>query len=981
MLQPGTRLGPYEILASLGAGGMGEVYSAKDPRLDRIVAVKVLPQQLANDPAARARFEREVKAIAALSHPNILSIHDFGTDNGIAYAIMELLEGETLKARLLRGELSNHEILKIASEMADALAAAHSKEIIHRDLKPENIFLTSDNRTKLLDFGLARQSFVTASREVTSAPTQAALTDAGTVLGTVPYMSPEQLRGEPLDERTDIWSFGCVLYEMIHRSRPFAGTTSADVISTILTKEPEKTRSGNSSLVELDSILKNCLKKNPEHRTKSAEELAQTLHRLRNEQTQSTLRTQIKRQIRNPLVGIPIVLLFLAVLGGIFWFLARRAEVNRARNETIPEIMRSVEAEDFVAAFRLARKTESLVEKDPALEKLWPEMSRKITLHTIPEGAAIYWKEYRHPESEWELAGHSPLVEMRFPIGLLRWKIEKSGFQTIEQSNRARLFTSPTVVTTLSFTMDPVGTLPKGMVRVPGGEFSLELPGLDHLPPVLLDDYLVDETEVTNQEYQKFVDAGGYLKREYWKHKFLKDGRELTWEEAMAEFRDSTGRAGPAGWEVGNYPKGQEDYPVTGVSWYEAAAYAEFAGKNLPTIYHWNHAAGTWDSADVIPRSNFSGQGLNRVKEGSALNRYGTYDMAGNAKEWCLNESGDRRFILGGAWNEPTYMFNDPDAQRPFARTSSYGFRCVRYLKPVKAANVQSILWSTRDYRVEKPVSDEIFQVYKSMYTYDKTDLHAKVEFSNDTIANWRTEKITFDAAYGKERMAAYLFLPKNAKPPYQTILYFPGSGVIYQKSSDDIFKDARNMSRIGYIVESGRAMMYPIYKGTFERNDGLKSDLPAPTSAYRDHVIQWYKDLARSIDYLETRKDIDIRNLGFLGSSWGGAMGMILPAIETRLKANVLIVGGFYLQKAVPEVDQINFVSRIKNPTLMLNGRHDFFLPIETSQIPAFQLLGTPEKDKRQIFYETGHDIPRKEMIREVLDWLDRYLGPVSKS
>jgi cephalosporin-C deacetylase-like acetyl esterase len=142
--------------------------------------------------------------------------------------------------------------------------------------------------------------------------------------------------------------------------------------------------------------------------------------------------------------------------------------------------------------------------------------------------------------------------------------------------------------------------------------------------------------------------------------------------------------------------------------------------------------------------------------------------------------------------------------------------------------------------------------------------------------------------------------------------------------------------------------------------------------------VIQWYKDLARSIDYLETRKDIDTQKIGFLGSSWGGAMGLMLPALEPRIKANVLIVGGFYLQKTLPEVDQINFASRVIIPTLMLNGRHDFFLPIETAQIPAFQILGTPEKDKRQVFYETGHDIPRKEMIREVLDWLDRYLGPV---
>lgn len=979
MLQAGTRLGPYEIIAPLGSGGMGEVYSARDPRLDRNVAIKVLPQHLTSDVAARSRFEREAKAIAALSHPNILSIHDFGTEGEIAYAIIELLEGETLKARIQRSELSSPEILKIASEIADGLAAAHSRGIIHRDLKPENIFLTSEGRTKLLDFGLARQSSIRSEQDLTSVPTQSALTDVGVVLGTVPYMSPEQLRGESVDERTDIWSFGCVLYEMIHRSRPFAGNTSADVISTILTKEPEKTKSGKSSLPELDTIVKSCLKKHPEQRIKSAQDLANSFHRLLNEQTQSAgLRTQIQRRIRNPLVSIPAIMLLIAAAAGLFWFFARRAEVNRARNETIPEITRLIEAEDFIAAFHLARETELLLPEDVTLQKLWREMSRKVTIHTVPKDAAIYWKPYGSPESEWEHAGRSPLVEMRIPIGLLRWKIEKSGFQTIEGSNRAGAFSNFDAVTTMSFTLDPAGTLPEGMVRVAGGEFTLEMPGLDHLPAVVLEDYLMDETEVTNQEYRKFLDAGGYQKREYWKHKFFKEGRELSWDEAMSEFRDSTGRPGPATWEVGNYPKGQDLFPVTGVSWYEAAAYAEFAGKSLPTIYHWNRAAGTWDSANIIPRSNFGAEGLNAVRKGSALHRHGTFDMAGNAKEWCWNESGDRRYILGGAWNEPTYMFNDPDAQLPFSRAANYGFRCVRYLKSPNVATAQPIPWNIRDFRKEKPVSDEIFGAYKSLYSYDKTDLHAKVEFSDNTFASWKTEKITFDAAYGKERMAAYLFLPKNVKPPYQTILYFPGSGVIYQRNSDDLFKDQRNMSRIVYIVESGRALMYPIYKGTFERNDGWQSDIPMATSGYRDHVIQWYKDLARSIDYLETRKDIDTAKLGFLGSSWGGALGLILPAIESRLKVNVLILGGFYLQNTLPEVDQINFVSRVTIPTLMLNGRHDFFFPIDAAPIPAFQLLGTPEKDKRQLFYETGHDIPRKEMIREVLDWLDRYLGPV---
>jgi len=224
----GTHLGPYKILAPLGHGGMGEVYRAKDTRLDREVAVKVLPEHLAQDADALKRFEREAKAVAALSHSNILDIHDFGTEGGVRYAVMELLEGETLRQQIVEGAIPWRRAIEIASAVAEGLAAAHSKGVIHRDLKPENIFLTSDDRVKILDFGLARFKPQLSQQELTEAPTASHLTETGTVMGTVPYMSPEQVRGATVDARSDIFSFGCVLYEMITGRRPFTGETAAD---------------------------------------------------------------------------------------------------------------------------------------------------------------------------------------------------------------------------------------------------------------------------------------------------------------------------------------------------------------------------------------------------------------------------------------------------------------------------------------------------------------------------------------------------------------------------------------------------------------------------------------------------------------------------------------------------------------------------------------------------------------------------------
>ena len=199
-----------------------------------------------------------------------------------------------------------------------------------------------------------------------------------------------------------------------------------------------------------------------------------------------------------------------------------------------------------------------------------------------------------------------------------------------------------------------------------------------------LKDYWIDQYEVTNRQYKAFFDAGGYQKPEYWKFDFVRDGKNLTWDEAMALFRDGAGRPGPKDWVQGEYPKGQDDYPVTGISWYEAAAYAEFAGKSLPTIYHWNRAAGPFSAAFIVPLSNFGSTGVVPVGSKQGIGPFGTYDMAGNVKEWTANEADSgKRYVLGGAWDEPNYMFVDPDAQSPWlrvARTSA--FARVKYIEP-----------------------------------------------------------------------------------------------------------------------------------------------------------------------------------------------------------------------------------------------------------------------------------------------------------
>jgi eukaryotic-like serine/threonine-protein kinase len=273
-LSPGTRLGPYEIVLPLGAGGMGEVYKARDTRLGREVAVKVLPASLASDADALARFEREAKAVAALSHANILSIFDVGSESGTTYAVMELLEGETLRERLREGRLPPRKAVEIAIQVANALAAAHEKGIVHRDLKPENLFVSPDGRAKILDFGLARQTPLTSGDD-TKSPTIEKATDPQTVLGTVGYMSPEQVRGKPADHRSDIFSFGCVLYEMLTGERAFKGDSAVETMNAILKEDPPDLSAMTTGIPSaLDRIVRHCLEKRPAERFQSARDLA-----------------------------------------------------------------------------------------------------------------------------------------------------------------------------------------------------------------------------------------------------------------------------------------------------------------------------------------------------------------------------------------------------------------------------------------------------------------------------------------------------------------------------------------------------------------------------------------------------------------------------------------------------------------------------------------------------------------------------------
>jgi formylglycine-generating enzyme required for sulfatase activity/dienelactone hydrolase len=985
-LLPGTNLGPYEISALVGAGGMGEVYRARDTRLQRTVAIKILPSHLSSDPELHARFEQEAKSISALQHPNICVVHDIGCQDGIDFMVMEYVAGQTLDKLVPPGGLAPDLALRYAIQVAEALSCAHATGIVHRDLKPSNIMVDESGLVKVLDFGLAR--LAAPASALSEALTMA--TTPGMIVGTVAYMSPEQAEGKSIDARSDVFSFGSVLYEMLTGTRAFEGQSTAALLSAVMRDDPKPLSDAKRVVpIEVRRIVMRCLKKDRKERCASGAELSGELKACRDtlfaESGAMFTPARLVREARRPWVLFPLLLVSLVLIAGIVLLVERSGDAHWAREVALPQISRLAEQGrfgEFGEAYALAVKAEKSIPHDPALLQLWPVISYQTSLETTPPGADVYRRAYSDVNAPWELIGRTPFKNVRQPRGTFVWKLEKPGFNSVLRTT-ASLFgwypppAGQPVAATVP--LDESGKIPAGMVRVSPGQYSktLFIPGYEGMPELPLKDYWIDKYELTNRQFKAFVDQGGYQKREYWKVEFQRDGKHLSWDDAMALFRDAAGRPGPKDWIQGEYPKGQDDFPVTGVSWYEASAYAEFAGKSLPTIYHWNRAAGPFSAALIVPASNFGGAGLLPVGSKPDMSPWGNFDMAGNVKEWIWNEADSgKRYVLGGAWDEPNYMFVDPDAQSPFLRAANIGFRCVKYIEPDPDLKIASAPMATprRDLSKEKPVSDELFRAYRSVYSYDKIPLNATVEPFGRDEEDWKTERITYTAAYGNEKAIAYLFLPEKSKPPFQTIIFFPGSNALLLRTFS-VYPTAA----LDGILRSGRAVLYPVYKSTYERGDGMESDVANTSSTWRDHVVMWVKDASRAIDYAETRPDLDHEKLGYYGYSWGAAMGAIVPAVEPRFKACVLALGGLDFQRSLPEVDTINFVSRVKQPVLMLNGRYDFFFPVESTQDPFFRMLGSKKDQKKHLLFETSHNIPRNELIREMLNWFDQYLGPVN--
>jgi dienelactone hydrolase len=511
--------------------------------------------------------------------------------------------------------------------------------------------------------------------------------------------------------------------------------------------------------------------------------------------------------------------------------------------------------------------------------------------------------------------------------------------------------------------------------------------------------FLIDTYEVTNQQFKEFVDTGGYEEKSFWDGLvFLDKGHQLAWEEAVRTFTDSTGRPGPATWELGSYPGGQANWPVSGISWYEAVAYSRFRGRDLPTHYHWRRAAMSENLAQaIISMSNFNGEKAAQVGLYTGLGPFGTYDAAGNVREWVWNERGAHRMILGGAWNDPRYMFTSPNSLPPFDRSAANGFRTVRYIdeRPTEQ-QLAAVVPRERDLASLRPLSDDAYAALITQFDYTrKSSRGGEVIASKASSRGWRHDTVLIDSAYVPGGFKIHIFLPADAKPPLQPVILFPGlwSFETGTSSESDPLIEHPFVRDIDFVVRSGRVLIWPVYHGSYERHEDTSgSSRPERVNALRLRIVRWQSDVGEVIDYLEGRPDIAADKIAYLGYSYGSLHAPPILALENRIKAAILIAAslsrcdyesvcnvGSISPGLDPLIDNLHYLPRVQQPTLVLSGEYDSVFPLRMQEA-LYKHLGTSANDKKHIVFPIEHRLPpRNALMTHGIDWLDSYLGPVN--
>ena len=712
------------------------------------------------------------------------------------------------------------------------------------------------------------------------------------------------------------------------------------------------------------------------------------------------------RQSRRVWIGVTLALL---VVGGAIATWRYAETTHAARAEQLAAIEQLVERDQYGAAFTLAQplmNADARARRSGACRQLWKQIVMPGTPLTVEPGATLSYKAYDDTNDGWIVAGQTPIEQpLDLPRDVVRIRLEKPGFQTGD-------FVVANPGPSVAFGQVAGERLPEGRLRRTGHatparagwarspDDMVLVPATDE-PMFLtqladyttgydrrqLPEFAISKFEVTNREYKEFVSAGGYDNPAYWEGlHFTEEGRHLEWSQARSRFVDRTARPGPADWELSTYPPGKAEMPVSGISWYEAVAYARFRHLALPTIHHWARAAfGPWEgqfetAPTIAAASRFLADGPVEARRQIGLGPWGTWNTAGNVREWVWNFVGDRAVALGGSWSDYGALYKDLTTMSSMERSPNIGLRLMRTFGPVADALLTPITPSL-DERLAKrePMSDDAFAAMRFQFTVGarKPVDVSVVKFAESDA--WTAEEVALTYARD-DVLNVYIVLPRGARGALQPVLFgAPGPGGP-ARPNRDVLEQLRTAD---VIVAGGRALVMPIWMDFYQRVQPTTTDPQVYADRLRREAVQYYQDGVRTIDYLATRDDMNAKAVGFMGVSHGSiVIAPPLLVMEGRIRAAVLASAGVWMwgdASSNPSVDIVHYAPRIHIPTLMINGRYDSVMPYELSQVRLFDLLGTPAADKRHVLFDVSHfTFPHSQLAKEVNDWFDKYLGPV---
>jgi len=698
----------------------------------------------------------------------------------------------------------------------------------------------------------------------------------------------------------------------------------------------------------------------------------------------------IRRLFRRPQGVAAILALVSAIVAAMLYLPSREQNKTEGRikqaRDAVPEIQRLIQAGDFPAAYALAAEADEYID-DMLLDQLIAESSGELFFTSTEPGAKVSYKLYSQPESDWQLLGATPMESVPLPVGIYRWKVELDGFAAREfvrpvyARGKSKMGDIDNAVFDLKLT--PPSPETDGMAYVEASTFFPTITGIG-LVQNEIDSFYIDITEVTNADYREFVEGSGYSDATHWVEAFALAGVEQPFDQVMKRFMDTTQRPGPATWVLGDIPAGKENYPVQGVSWFEAMAYAKFRGKMLPTVYHWARAAFPPIEGGMIvltPQmigySNLEGDGPIPVASTPDMSSAGTYNMAGNVREWCLNQRGNMRFTMGGKWDEPEYVLFNTMPVDPWDRSDGNGFRCIRI---PEGQTIQE--------KFLEPLGEYVFEANRDRFT--KEGLEAAVGFfavqpiadfaptldsTDDSNRHFVREELTIagPGAAGA-RMPLIIQTPKSGEGPWPAVIFQSGVDSLYLSDPD-----AGLVESSQFIPQSGRILVRPILTGMYYRNDGNSTRQFAEPAARGALIRSWVQELNQTVAYLKTRPDVDPDAISYYGISLGAVLGVLFGAANEDVHTLVLALGGLPALTAgesngpTPLIEE--FATLVRQPTLMINGRYDFLFPTEESQKPLFNRLGTEPAHKRLALFDVGHSMPtQSEVIRETVAWLDQY-------